>query len=79
MGEAATPDGMWIPILCVFVLFHDVCGGAIVVYADVTGWKFLSGLLSVSSMARDEGIWLLGSLGGEVCCWGCSSGCIVRG
>ena len=67
MGEAAAPDGRWIHILWVSVLFHDVFGGANVVYAEVCGWESLSGLLSVSSMVQDKGIWRLGSLGGEVC------------
>ena len=39
VGEATTSDGRWIPILWVSsVLFHDVCGGTIVVYAAVCGW-----------------------------------------
>ncbi len=37
VGEAATPDGRWIPILSVSVLFHGVCGGTIVVYAEALG------------------------------------------
>jgi len=50
-----------------------------VVYAEVCGWESLFGSLSVSSMVQDEGIWRLGSLGGEACQWRCSSGCIFRG
>ena len=67
MGEAATPDGRYIPILCAPVLLHDVCGGTIVVYAELCGWDSLFGSHSVSSMVQDEGTWRLGSLGGEVC------------
>ena len=67
MIEAATPDGRWIPILWMPVLFHDVFGGINVVYDEVCGWESLSGSLSVSSMVQDRGIWRLGSLGGEVC------------
>ncbi len=37
MGEAAAPEGRWIPILCVSVLFHDVFGVTNVVYAEVCG------------------------------------------
>ena len=37
-GEAAAPDGRWIHILRVYVLFHAVFGGgSIVVYAEVCG------------------------------------------
>jgi hypothetical protein len=32
----------------------------------------LPGSLSVSSMVQDKVICRLGSLGGKVCCWGCS-------
>jgi len=68
VGEAAAPDGRWIPILCVSVLFHAVFGGTIVVYAEVCGWESPSGSLSVSSMVQDEGTyWRLGSLGGKEC------------
>ena len=67
MSEAAAPDGRWIPILRVSVLFHDVFGGTNVVYAEVCGWKSLSESLSVSSMVQDKFIWRLGSLGEEVC------------
>ena len=67
VGEAAAPDGRWIPIPWVSVLFHDVFGGTNVVYAEVCGWESLSGSLSVSSMVQDKGIWRLGRLGGEVC------------
>jgi len=67
VGEAAAPDGRWIPTLWVSVLFHDVLGGANVVYAEECGWKSLSGSLYVSSMVQDRGILRLGSLGGEVC------------
>ncbi len=63
--------------MCVSVLFHDVC--TIVVYVDAFGWESLSGSLSMSSIVQDEGTWRLGSLGGEVCGWNCSSGCIFRG
>ena len=35
------------------------------VWADVVGWEFLSGSLSVSSILHDAGIRRLGSLGGE--------------
>ena len=54
VGEAATPDGRWIPIMCVSVLFHDVCGVIIVVYAKVCGWKSLSRSLYVNSMVQDK-------------------------
>ena len=57
MGEAAAPDGRWIHNLWVSVLFHDVFGGTIVVYAEVCGWESLYGSLSVSSMVQDRGIW----------------------
>ncbi len=67
MGEVAAPDGSLIPILWVSVVSHDVLGGTDVVYAEECGWESLSGLLSVSSMVQDRGIWRLGSLGGEVC------------
>ncbi len=67
MGEAATVDARWIPILCVSVLFHGVCGGTVVVYAEAFGWESLYGSLSVSSMVQEEGTCRLGSLGGEVC------------
>jgi len=50
-----------------------------VVYAEDCGWASLSGSLSVSSIVQDEGIWRLGSLGGEVYCCGCSWGCILFG
>ena len=66
MGEAVAPDGRWIPILWVSVLFQGVFGGTNVVYAEVCGLKSLSGSLSVSSMVQDKGIWRLGGLGGEV-------------
>ena len=68
MGEAEVPNGRWIPILRVFVLFHDVLGGTNVVYAEACGRESLFGSLSVSSMVQEWGIWRLGSLGGEVCC-----------
>ena len=67
MGEVDAPDGRWIPILWVSVLFHDMFGCTNVAYAEVCGWESLSGSLSVSSMVEDRGIWRLGSLGGEVC------------
>ncbi len=79
MDEAATLDERWIPILWVPALFHDVCGGIIVVYADVLGCEPLTGPLSVSSMVEDACTWRLGSLGGDVCYRGCSSGYNVRG
>ena len=59
MGEAAAPDGRWIPILWVSVLFHDVLGGTNVVYAEVCGWESLYGMLFVSFMVQDRGIWRL--------------------
>ena len=77
--EVVAPDGRWISILWVPILFHDACGGTIVMYAIVLGWESLAGSLLVSSMVQDKGTWRLGSLGGEVCCWGCLSGCIIRG
>jgi hypothetical protein len=67
VGDTAAPDERWIPILWVSVLLHDVFGGTNVVYAEVCGWESLPGLLYVSSMVHDMGIWRLGSLGGEVC------------
>ena len=67
MGEADALDGRSIPILWVSVLLHDVLGGTNVVYVEECGWESLSGLLYVSSMVQDRGIWRLGSLGGEVC------------
>jgi len=67
VSEGAAPDGRWIPILRVSVLFHDVFGGTKVVYAEVCGWDYLFGSLSVSYMAQDKCIWRLGSLGGKVC------------
>ncbi len=66
MGEAPAPGGRWIPIMWVSVLFHGVFGGTNVVYAEVCGWKSLSGSLSVSSIVQDKGIWRLGSLNGVV-------------
>ena len=77
--EAVAPDGRWIPILLVSVLFHDVLGGTNMVYAEECGWGSLSGSLSVSSMVQDRGIWRLGSHGGEVCCCSCSWGCVFFG
>ena len=65
VGEAVVFDGRCIPILYVSVLFHDVWGGTIVVWADVVGWESLSGSLFVSSILHNAGIWRLGSLGGE--------------
>ena len=67
MGDAAAPDGRWIPIVWVSVLFHAVFGGTDVVYAEVCGWESLSWSLSMSFMLHYMGIWRLGSLGGEVC------------
>ena len=46
------------------VLFHDVCGGTIVVCDEEPGREFLSGSFYVSSMVQDESTWRLGSLGG---------------
>jgi len=34
VGEADAPDGRWIPILWMSVLFHDACGGTIVSVCD---------------------------------------------
>ena len=67
MSDPDTSDGRWIPILCVSVLYHIVCGGTIVVNADAFGWESLPGSLSASSIVHDEGTWRLVSLGGEVC------------
>jgi len=50
VGEAEAPDARWIPILWVFVLFHDMLGGTNVVYDEECGRESLSGSLSVSSM-----------------------------
>ena len=50
MGEATAPDGRWIYIIWVSVLFHDVLDGTNVVYAEECGWESLFGSLSVSSM-----------------------------
>ena len=79
MGEAAAPDGRWIPIMWVSVLFHDVLGCTNVVYADECGWESLSGSLSASSMVQDRDIWRLGSRGGEVGCCRCSWGYVFFG
>ncbi len=79
VGEAAASDGRWIPILWVFVLFHDVLGGTSVVCAEECGRESLSRALSVSSMVQDRGIWRLGSLGEEVCCCEWSWRCIFFG
>ena len=59
--------------------FHGVLGGTNVVYAEICGWESLYGSLSVSYMVQDRGIWLLGSLGGEVCCCRWSRGCVLFG
>jgi hypothetical protein len=50
-----------------------------VVYAVDCGWASLSGSLSVSSIVQYEGIWRVGSVGGEVYCCGCSWGYILFG
>jgi len=42
-GEAAAPDGGWIPIMWLSISFHAMCGGTIVVYAELLGWESLSG------------------------------------
>jgi len=67
VDEVVAPDGRWVPILWVPVMFHDVFGGTNMVYAEVCGWESLSRSLSASSMVQDKGIWRIGSLGGEVC------------
>ena len=82
MGVAAAPDGRWIPILWVPVLFHDEFGGTNVVYAEVCWWKSLSGSLSMSSVVQDKVFGVLGVLVGKYadivdlgivfslgCCW----------
>ena len=66
MGEAAAPDGRWILILWVSVLFHAAFGVTIVVSAEICGWESLSGSPFLSSMVQDEGTWRLGGLGGKV-------------
>ena len=67
MGEAADPNGRWIPILWVSVLFHDVLVGTSVVYAEDCGWESLSGSLFLRSLVQYRRIWRLGGLGGDVC------------
>jgi hypothetical protein len=37
VDEVAASDGRWIPTLWLPVLIHDVCGGTMVMYADVFG------------------------------------------